>query len=175
MGASVRTKSSKHCLIFSMLFASTVVMADGMEREFEQAKERNHVLILNDAAWAIVQACRGQHPDYVFVYRRERVKNFDLAPAMAYQRIGTLNNTAWQSARDAVGLARVRVHDLRHTYGQRLRDAGVSEEDRALLLGHVIDGMPQHYAAATVARLVEAANKVAHTVDRTTLLRVVNG
>ncbi len=137
--------------------------------------KRNHVLILNDAAWDIVQACRGQHRDYVFVYRRERVKNFDLAPAMPYQRIGTLNNTGWQSARDAVGLARVRVHDLRHTYGQRLRDAGVSEEDRALLLGHVIDGMPQHYAAATVARLVEAANKVAHTVDRTTLLRVVNG
>ncbi|MEO7393112.1 MAG: hypothetical protein ABIU58_13125, partial [Ramlibacter sp.] len=58
---------------------------------------------------------------------------------------------------------------------QRLRDAGVHEEDRALLLGHAIEGMPQHYATATVARLVEAANKVQHTVDRTTLLRVVDG
>ena len=38
-----------------------------------------------------------------------------------------------------------------HTFGQRLRDAGVSEEDRALLLGHAIAGMPQHYAAATIA------------------------
>ena len=67
------------------------------------------------------------------------------------------------------------MHDLRHTYGQRLRDAGVSEEDRALLLGHAIEGMPQHYVTATVSRLVDVANKVQLTVDRTTLLRVVNG
>ena len=51
----------------------------------------------------------------------------------------------------------------------------MTEEDRALLLGHAIAGMPQHYATATVARLVDAANKVHHTVDRMTLLRVVNG
>lgn len=137
--------------------------------------KRDHVLILNDAAWRIVEACRGQHPVYVFVYRRERVKHFDQAPAMPYQRIGTMNNTAWQRARDTAGLPKVRVHDLRHTFGQRLRDAGVSEENRALLLGHAIEGMPQHYATATVARLVDAANQVQHTVDRTTLLRVVNG
>lgn len=47
--------------------------------------------------------------------------------------------------------------------------------DRALLLGHALTGMPQHYATATIARLVEAANKVRETRDRTTLLRVVNG
>lgn len=137
--------------------------------------KRNHVLVLNDAAWSIVEACRGQHREFVFVYRRERVKNFDRAPAMEYQRIGTMNNTGWQRARELVGLSKVRVHDLRHTFGQRLRDAGVSEEDRALLLGHAIEGMPQHYASATVARLAEAANRVQLTVDRTTLLRVVNG
>ena len=79
------------------------------------------------------------------------------------------------SARRDVGLEKVRVHDLRHTFGQRLRDGGVSEEDRALLLGHAIEGMPQHYATATVARLVKAANSVSRTRDRTTLLRVVNG
>jgi hypothetical protein len=56
-----------------------------------------------------------------------------------------------------------------------LRDAGVSPEDRALLLGHAIEGMPQHYATATIARLVEMANRVSDTRDRTTLLRVVNG
>ena len=35
--------------------------------------------------------------------------------------------------------------------------------------------MPQHYAAATVARLLEAANAVLKTRDRTMVLRVVNG
>ena len=136
---------------------------------------RTHVLILNDAAWSVVQECRGMHPDFVFTYRRERVKNLHLAPAMDYKPIATMNNTAFQNARSAAGLERMRVHDLRHTFGQRLRDAGVPEEDRALLLGHAIDGMPQHYATATIARLVEMANKVKETFDRTTLLRVVNG
>jgi hypothetical protein len=64
---------------------------------------------------------------------------------------------------------------MRHTIGQRLRDAGYSEEDSALLLGHASNGMPQHYATATIARLVEAANKETQTRDRTTQLRVVNG
>jgi integrase len=137
--------------------------------------QRDHVLILNDVAWSIVETCRGKHDDYVFVYRREREVHLDREPVMQYRRIDTLNNTGWQRARDSVGLTQVRIHDLRHTYGQRLRDAGVSDEDRALLLGHAIEGMPQHYASATVARLVELANKAQFTVDRTTLLRVVNG
>ncbi|HEX6704710.1 MAG TPA: hypothetical protein VF169_08120 [Albitalea sp.] len=41
--------------------------------------------------------------------------------------------------------------------------------------GHAVAGMPQHYATATIARLVEAANEANETRDRTTLLRVVNG
>lgn len=137
--------------------------------------KRNHVLVLNDIAWRIVEEQRGKHPEYVFVYRRERVKNLDREPEMQYHRIDTMNNTAFQGARQKAGLPMVRVHDLRHTFGQRLRDAGVSEEDRSLLLGHALAGMAQHYATATVARLVEIANKVSETRDRTTLLRVANG
>jgi len=110
-----------------------------------------------------------------FAWRRERVKNLDLEPIMEYSRIATMNNTGFQGARAAAGLSAVRVHDLRHTYGLRLRDAGVSEEDRALLMGQAIAGMPQHYAAATIERLAEAANKVQATRDRTTLLKMVNG
>jgi len=71
--------------------------------------------------------------------------------------------------------AKVRVHDLRHTYGTRLRAAGVSEEDRALLLGHANKSMPEHYATGTVERLVDQANKVELTRKRMTILRVVNG
>lgn len=140
----------------------------------EFKSKRAHVLILNDVAWRIVEGERGKHAEYVFVYRRERVKNLDIEPAMKYRRIDTMNNTAFQTAREAAGL-QVRVHDFRHTFGQRLRDAGVSEEDRALLLGHAVEGMAQHYATATIARLVEQANRVSETRDRTTLLRVVNG
>lgn len=137
--------------------------------------KRPHVLVLNDTAWRVVEEQRGRHGEFVFVYRRERVVNVEKPPVMKYHRVRTMNNTAFQSARESAGLPRVRVHDLRHTYAQRLRDAGVTEEDRALLLGHAVEGMPQLYASATVARLVEAANKVTETRDRTTLLRVVNG
>ena len=145
-------------------------------RHAEQYKgNRRHVQILNDVAWSVVEQCRGMHEDYVFVYRRERVKNIDKEPVMQYDRIETMNNTGFQAARKAAGLSAVRIHDLRHTFGQRLREAGVPAEDRALLLGHAVEGMPQHYATATIARLVELANKVAQTRDRTTLLRVING
>jgi integrase len=142
---------------------------------FPAQPTRPDVLVLNDVASRIVEECRGQHGEFVFVWRRERVKNIEDEPVMPYRPVATMNNTAFQGARRAAKLERVRVHDLRHTFGQRLREAGVAEEDRALLLGHAITGMPQHYATATIARLVEAANKVRETRDRTTLLRVVNG
>lgn len=136
--------------------------------------KRDHLLILNDTAWRIVESQRGKHAEFVFAYRRERVVHMDLAPVMQYHRIGTMNNTAFQAARKRAGLA-VRVHDFRHTFGQRLRDAGVAEEDRNLLLGHASAEMAQHYASATVARLVELANMAMERRDRVTLLRVVNG
>lgn len=141
----------------------------------EFKSKRPHVLVLNDVAWRIVEEQRGRHAEFVFVYRRERVVHLDRKPAMQYRRVGTMNNTAFQTARAAAGLPMARVHDFRHTFAQRLRDAGVSEEDRALLLGHAVEGMAQHYATSTVERLIEVANKVADTRDRTTLLRVVNG
>jgi integrase len=140
----------------------------------EFKSKRPHVLILNDVAWRIIEEQRGLHAEFVFVWRRERTKHLELEPAMAWSPVDTINNTGFQNAREAAGLVKVRVHDLRHTYGQRLRDAGVAEEDRALLLGHAINGMPQLYAAATIARLVEAANLVSTTRDRTTVLRIVN-
>ena len=34
--------------------------------------------------------------------------------------------------------------------------------------------MPQHYATATIARLVDAANKVSEMRDRMTVLRIVD-
>jgi integrase len=64
--------------------------------------------------------------------------------------VTTIYNTAWKAAREraadpwseTMGEApegfrrRVRVHDLKHTFGRRLRAAEVSFEDRQDLLGH---------------------------------------
>jgi hypothetical protein len=54
----------------------------------------------------------------------------------------------------------VRVHDLKHTFGRRLRAAGVSFEDRQDLLGHRSARITTHYSAAELSRLLEAANSV---------------
>lgn len=77
-----------------------------------------------------------------------------------------MNNTGWQYARRAVGLERLRVHDVRHTFACRLRAAGVTAEDRAALLGHAEHSMSGHYASADVGRLVELANLVLSVMRR---------
>ena len=50
------------------------------------------------------------------------------------------NKKIWQEKylRPALlGFASIRVHDLKHTFGRRLRAAGVTLEDRKALLGHM--------------------------------------
>jgi integrase len=53
-----------------------------------------------------------------------------------------------------------RVHALKHTFGRRLRAAGVSFKDRQDLLGHKSGRITTHYSAAELTNLIEAANKV---------------
>ncbi len=48
----------------------------------------------------------------------------------------------------------------KHTFGRRLRDAGVSFEDRQDLLGHRSGRITTNYSAAELSRLLEAANSV---------------
>ncbi len=66
------------------------------------------------------------------------------------------------------GLANVRVHDLKHTFGRRLRAAGVSHEDRQVLLGHTNGNVTTHYSAAELSQLIDAANKVTEDLSRKT-------
>src|SRR5262245_59868309 len=56
--------------------------------------------------------------------------------------------------------ARVRVHDLKHTYGRRLRAAGVPEETRKALLGHKSGEITTHYSAPEIAELIDAGHQV---------------
>ena len=132
------------------------------------------MLILNDVAWRNVESQRGKHPEFVFVYRRERKVHLDKALAMPYRRIETMNDTAFQRRRAAIGLRGVRIHDWRHTFATRLKAAGIHEEDRDLLLGHASGDISELYGDAEIARLVDLANQVNQTRDRATLRRVVN-
>jgi hypothetical protein len=63
-------------------------------RQHVKGQKRSRVAVCNSVAQSVVEAVRGQYEKYVFVYRRERVKNADRAPKMDVRRIGTMNNTA---------------------------------------------------------------------------------
>ena len=69
-------------------------------------------------------------------------------------------NNGWKEARKRAGLPDVSVHDLKHTFGRRLRAAGVSFEDRQDLLGHKSTRITTHYSQAELENLVSAANSV---------------
>ena len=45
------------------------------------------------------------------------------------------------------------MHDIRHTVGMRLREAGVSEGTRADILWHSHQGMTAHYSVAQVLEI----------------------
>jgi len=79
-------------------------------------------------------------------------------------------SNGWKHARQKVELALVRVHDLKHTFGRRLRAAGVSFEDRQDLLGHKSARITTHYSGAEIINLVNAANKVCEADRHQTLM-----
>lgn len=106
----------------------------------------DRLVVLNRVAASVVEGLRGKHPMHVFSYRGKPVTR--------------MLNSAWMRAREKVDLKQVRVHDLKHTFGRRLRAAGVSYEDRQDLLGHRSGRITTHYSAAELSRLIEAADSV---------------
>ena len=78
-----------------------------------------------------------------------------------------------REARERAGLPQVRVHDLKHTFGCRLRAAGVSFEDRQDLLGHKSGRITTHYSQAELQNLIEAANRVYGPSSRKTPALVI--
>jgi integrase len=66
------------------------------------------------------------------------------------------------------GFRSIRVHDLKHTFGRRLRAAGVSFEDLQDLLGHRSGRITTHYSQAELTSLIEAAERVCDTESRKT-------
>jgi integrase len=129
-------------------------------REHVKGRRRVRLVVCNSVAQSVLESCRGRHPEYVFVWRRERVKNLDQAPAMPYQPIAAMNNTAWQRARRLARLGDLHVHDLRHTVGMRLREAGVPDTTIADVLWHTKKSITHHYTMAQIVELHAALEKV---------------
>ena len=128
-----------------------------------EGRRRARVVVCNSVAQSVIESVRGQHEECVFVYRRERVKNTDQPATVPFRRIETINNSGWQRARrecDSGGLADLHVHELRHTVGMRLREAGVPESTIADILWHSNPTMTRHYSVAQVVELHAALEKI---------------
>ena len=110
-----------------------------------------HVVVLNAVARRVIESRRGTHPERVFTYRG--------------QPVGKLRSSAWRRAWKAVGLpdepgVLKGVHNLRHTFGRRLRSAGIPLETRKALLGHANGDITTHYSAAELEELINAAEAI---------------
>ncbi len=118
--------------------------------------KQDRSLVLNKIARNVVEEQRGKDPEWVF-------------PGPNGGACHRMSSTAWKNARRRVGLPQVRIHDLKHTFGFRLRAARVSFEDRQDLLGHKSNRITTHYSAPDMQRLLESANKVCERRESTVL------
>ena len=94
----------------------------------------------------MVEARRGTDATHVFTCKGKPITR--------------MMTSGWKRARLRAELPQVRVHDLKHTFGRRLRAAAVRFEDRQNLLGHRSGRITTHYSAAELSRLILAANSV---------------
>ena len=104
--------------------------------------------MLNNMAKSIIDKQRGLSKEWVFPYKDTAMHR--------------MNDSAWKKARVRPaklrqeenlrpahpGYASIRIHNLKHTFGRRLRAAGVTEEDRKALLGHKNRRITSHYSGA---------------------------
>ena len=136
---------------------------------------QDRLVVLNRVAKSVIASCRGNHPKRVFTWRGRSVTK--------------MYNSGWLSARQRAtdryeatfgracpdGFKRLRVHDLKHAFGRRLRSCGVSFEDRQDLLGHKSHRITTHYSSAEIGNLIAAAERVcargAHKMPTMTTLR----
>jgi len=135
----------------------------------------DRLVVLNGVAESIIDGQRGLDPEWVFPYG---------SPKGPMHR---MNDSAWRKARARAaakwkeihktdahpGFASIRIHDLKHSFGRRLRAAGVTEEDRKALLGHKNGSITSHYSAAELDQLIAAANKVSVTDSRAPALTIL--
>jgi integrase len=117
-----------------------------------KGRKRSRLVVCNRVAQSIIESVRGEHPEFVFVFRGHGRK--EPGP------IQTMNNTAWQRAREEAGLRDLHVHDLRHTVGMRLREAGVPDSTRADILWHSTASMTHHYSMAQIVEIHDALERI---------------
>ena len=121
-------------------------------------------MVLNSIAQSVVEECRGNGSPYVFDYKGRRIHR--------------MYNTAWKSAWRKAGLPTDPKfcrgpHNLKHTFGRRLRAVGVPLETRKVLLHHTTGDITIHYSPADIQELLDAVAKLSEMRPVTLLKKVV--
>ena len=126
------------------------------------------LVVLNSVVRSVIEGLRleGNASGPVFRYRGRGVTR--------------MHNSAWLSAWRRAGLPvdpewLHGVHNLKHTFGRRLRAAGVSLETRRVLLGHKNGSFTSHYSVPEIRELIDAVQSVCvesvHKTPTLTLLK----
>ncbi|MEA3188157.1 MAG: hypothetical protein QOD99_1987 [Chthoniobacter sp.] len=117
-------------------------------------------VVLNRIARSVIESCRDKHPEFVFTREGSPVTHIYNSGWKAARRRAAARYERELGCPCPAGFRSIRVHDLKHTYGHRLRVAGVSFEDRQLLLGHKAQHVTTHYSAPEIGALIEASERV---------------
>lgn len=115
-----------------------------------------HYVPLNSVARTVVERRRGKDTVYVFGKPMEAMTN-------------NVWRKAWADTIGPVEGHRQGVHNLKHTFGKRLRDAGVADRDVADLLHHMPKTITRHYSQPELRKLRECVERIV----RKPLLRAV--
>lgn len=153
----------------------------GGRHENSGVKNRDErVIVLNDVAKSIIDQQRLLRDD-----KENKAKH--LVFPVGGKAMNRMNDSGWRSARKRAaaawrdeygtephpGFAGIRVHDLKHTFGRRLKAADVTFEDRQALLGHKSGSVTTHYSGSELAALIRAANRVSATDNKTPTLTIL--
>ncbi|KMN21785.1 integrase [Pseudomonas helleri] len=146
----------------------------GGRRENSGVKNgEDRLVVLNGVAKSVIEKQRGLSKEWVFPYDGTGMHRMNDS---AWKKARVRAARIWQEKylRPALpGFASIRVHDLKHTFGRRLRAAGVTLEDRKALLGHKNGSITSHYSTAELGQLIEAANKASSTDSRGPALTIL--
>lgn len=113
----------------------------------DQAKGKKAIAIpLNEGAMHVLMQCKGEHPVYVFSYRKKPIQQ--------------LSNRTWKRALSRAGIENFRWHDLRHTWASWHVQNGTSLQELQLLGGWSSFAMVLRYAHLSSEHLREAASHI---------------
>jgi integrase len=136
---------------------TSIFITPGKRIEYEdgiwrgEKNKEDQIVVLNQVTRSVIDAQRGLHSVYVFPYEG--------------RRIGNIHTSAWKKAWRKAGLPvdgsyNKGPHNLKHTFGRRLRSAGVPLETRKVLLHHKSGDITTHYSGAELRELIAAVKRI---------------